>query len=65
MRILGIITATMAALGSLIYAVFWQTPAVEALALIVCGGLLTALAAWFIRPHLPTSLTQRDGHYGH
>jgi ABC-type enterobactin transport system permease subunit len=53
MGIVGIILATMAATGSLIYAVFWQTPVAEALALMICGGLLTAALAWYFRPQSP------------
>ncbi len=50
MGIVTITLATMAGLGSLLYAVFWQTPTAIALALMTCGALLTATFAWYFRP---------------
>jgi len=50
MRLATIMLSTLAAIGSLIYAAIWQTPAAEAFALLTCGGLLTAAVAWHFRP---------------
>ncbi len=50
MNIVTIILATMAGISSLLYALYWQTPTVQALALLVCGGLLTASIGWHFRP---------------
>jgi len=50
MRLTTIVLSTLAAIGSLIYAAIWQTPAAEAFALLTCGGILTAAVAWHFRP---------------
>jgi hypothetical protein len=59
MGIVVIILATMAATVSLIYAVFWQTPVAEALALMVYGGLLTAVLGWYFKPKSPVRAKYR------
>jgi len=50
MNIVTIIMATMAGISSLLYALYWQTPTTQALALLICGGLLTACIGWYFRP---------------
>ncbi len=50
MNIVTITLATMAGISSLLYALYWQTPTAQALALLVCGSLLTATAGWYFRP---------------
>ena len=63
MRLAIIILSTLAAIGSLILAVIWRTPAAEAFALLTCGGLLTAAVAWHFRPRLAERWNRfRHGH---
>ena len=50
MNIATIILATTTGISSLLYALYWQTPTVQALALLICGGLLTASIGWHFRP---------------
>jgi len=50
MGIVTIMLATMAGLGTLILALFWQTPVAIAIAMLTWGALLTATFAWYFRP---------------